>query len=514
MPFCLKEDDSMPDGYIRVAAATPSIRVADCAYNAKQALALIEKAAEQDVRLLCLPELCITGYTCGDLFLQDTLLENARKALDKLVRESADCNTLVVAGLPLAYGGKLFNTAAVFCRGEILGFVPKTHIPNYNEFYELRHFSPAPSDVKSVHFGGRDIPFGAKLIFRCNTLPDFALAVEICEDLWTPFPPSAQHAMAGATVIVNPSASDEKIGKAAYRRSLVAGQSARLLCGYVYADAGNGESSTDLVFSGHNLICENGAILKESPPFGDGWAVSELDLNALSYDRRRMNTFKARTDGYVTVSFSLETDCKTLSRFIDPSPFVPDNEDEKAARCEEILTMQVSGLAKRLTHMGCLTTVLGISGGLDSCLALLVAARVCAKLEIPLSCILAVTMPCFGTTERTKNNALKLCAALGVSCREIDISECVRLHLRDIGQVEERHDVVYENAQARIRTMTLMDLANRVDGIVVGTGDMSELALGWATYNGDHMSMYAVNSGVPKTLVRHIVRHEIGRAHV
>jgi len=497
----------MFSGYIRVAAATPAIRVADCAYNAEQILALIKKADDESIRLLCLPELCITGYTCGDLFLQDTLLEGARRALSLLVKESAGYGVLIVAGLPLVHTGKLFNVAAVFCGGRILGFVPKTHIPNYNEFYELRHFTPARPDVGTIRFEGREIPFGAKLIFRCDDLPEFQLAVEICEDLWTPCPPSALHAMAGATVIANLSASDETVGKAAYRRSLVAGQSARLLCGYVYADAGHGESSTDMVFAGHNLICENGTVLAQSPPFGEGWAVSEIDLQALSHDRRRMNTFLSRDEGYVAVPFSLEADCPSLSRPIDAHPFVPKGEREKDERCEEILAMQVSGLAKRLEHTACQTVVVGISGGLDSSLALLVAARAFAKLGKQLSGILAVTMPCFGTTERTKSNACRLCEALGVSCREINITDSVKLHLRDIGHPEENHDVVYENAQARIRTLALMDLANQSGGIVVGTGDLSELALGWETYNGDHMSMYGINAGVPKTLIRHIVKH-------
>jgi NAD+ synthase (glutamine-hydrolysing) len=496
------------NGYMRVAAATPSIRVADCSYNAEQIIGLIKKAAQEHIQFLCLPELCITGYTCGDLFLQDTLLENARKALMKVVDESSSLDVLVVAGLPIAQGGKLFNTAAVFCKGLILGFVPKTHIPNYSEFYELRHFTPAFSGMRTIHYlDGRNIPFGTSLIFQCGNLPDFKLAVEICEDLWMPCPPSVQHAMAGATVIANLSASDETVGKAAYRRSLATGQSAQLLCGYIYADAGHGESSTDMVFSGHNLICENGVVLAESPPFGDGWAMSEIDLNALSHDRRRMNTFGANDEGYITIPFSLDSCCASLSRFIDPAPFVPSSKHEKAARCEEILSIQVSGLAKRLEHTGCSTAVLGISGGLDSCLALLVIARTYAKMKMPLSGIMAVTMPCFGTTERTRNNASMLCKALGVSCREIDISESVRLHLRDINHSEKERDVVYENAQARIRTLVLMDLANQSNGLVVGTGDLSELALGWATYNGDHMSMYGGNAGVPKTLVRHIVRH-------
>ncbi|MDR3230303.1 MAG: NAD(+) synthase [Synergistaceae bacterium] len=506
-----------PDGYVRVAAATPAIRVADCLHNAERILALMERAEREQVRLLCLPELCLTGYTCGDLFLQETLLCEARKALSLLVAESSKFSLLVVAGLPLAHGGKLFNTAAVFDGGELLGFVPKSYIPNYGEFYELRHFSPAPPDTRTVRFDGHDVPLGTRVLFQCEDEPDFRLAVEICEDLWIPAPPSSFHAMAGATVVANPSASDEVIGKAAYRRSLVAGQSARLVCAYLYADAGNGESSTDMVFAGHNLICENGGVLSESPPFGDGWAVTEIDLRSLEYDRRRMNTFPSDASGYAIVPFALDmrlsldgespSGARVLHRFVDPHPFVPKDVEEKNARCEAILDMQAAGLAQRLEHVRAKTAVIGVSGGLDSCLALLVTARAFVRLDRPMSDIVAVTMPCFGTTARTKSNAWKLCERLGVDCREIDVTDSVRSHLRDIGAPEATRDVVYENAQARVRTLTLMDLANRSGGIVVGTGDLSELALGWATYNGDHMSMYGVNAGVPKTLVRHIVSH-------
>ncbi|MDR1875463.1 MAG: NAD(+) synthase [Synergistaceae bacterium] len=506
------------DGYVRVAAGTPSIRVADCAYNAERILALMEKAGREEVRVLCLPELCITGYTCGDLFLQETLLRGAEDALAFLVEKSSTIPVLVVAGLPIVEGGKLFNTAAVFCGGKLLGLVPKSNIPNYNEFYELRHFSPAPQEMRTVRFDGRDVPLGVRLLFQCESERALRLAVEICEDLWVPVPPSCFHAMAGATVVANLSASDEVIGKAPYRRSLVAGQSARLVCGYLYADAGHGESSTDMVFAGHNLVCENGEVLSESPPFGSGWAMTEIDLHALEYDRRRMNTFPsnpAPSDpaGYVVVPFSLDTRLSLdpgrffLHRPVAPHPFVPGDEGEKNARCEAILDMQVAGLVRRLEHVRARTAVLGISGGLDSCLALLVTARAFSALDRPASDILAVTMPCFGTTTRTKSNARRLCGALGIDCREIDVTDSVRGHLRDIGASEETRDVVYENAQARVRTLTLMDLANRSGGIVVGTGDLSELALGWATYNGDHMSMYGVNAGVPKTLVRHIVGH-------
>jgi NAD+ synthase (glutamine-hydrolysing) len=477
-------------------------------YNAERILALMEKAVKEGVRLLCLPELCLTGYTCGDLFLQDALIRSAMKGLSLLVERSADFPLLVVAGTPFIHGGKLFNTAAVFGGGKLLGLVPKTYLPNYSEFYELRHFSPAPRETHIARFDGHDVPLGTRLLFRHDS--GFQVAVEICEDLWVPVPPSSFHALAGASIIVNPSASDEVVGKASYRRALVAGQSARLVCGYVYVDAGRGESSTDVVYSGHNFICENGEVLSESPPFGDGWAMTEIDLHALEYDRRRMNTFNSVSSpdhSYTVIPFSLDTEISALSRWIDPHPFVPKDAREKNARCETILDMQAAGLAKRLEHTRARTAVLGVSGGLDSCLALLVAVRAMKKLGRPLTDVVAVTMPCFGTTTRTKSNARRLCGALGVDCREIDVTESVRVHLHDIGQPEERQDVVYENAQARVRTLTLMDLANQTGGIVVGTGDLSELALGWATYNGDHMSMYGVNGGVPKTLVRHIVKY-------
>jgi NAD+ synthase (glutamine-hydrolysing) len=363
-----------------------------------------------------------------------------------------------------------------------------------------------------VDFEGRGVPFGTRLIFQCGEEKAFQIAVELCEDLWVPSPPSSSHAMAGATVIANLSASDEVIGKASYRRMLASSQSGRLACAYAYANAGRGESSTDMVFSGHNLICENGTVLSESRPFGDGWAVSEVDLHALEHDRRRMNTYGACFAGrseapYTVVPFSLETDPGVLRRHVDPYPFVPHEKKERNERCEAILDMQAAGLEKRIVHTSAKTAVIGVSGGLDSCLSLLVTARVMAKLGRPMSDITAVTMPCFGTTERTKANALALCEALKVECREIDITDAVRVHLRDIGVSEECRDVTYENAQARVRTLVLMDLANKSGGLVVGTGDLSELALGWSTYNGDHMSMYGVNAGVPKTLVRHIVKY-------
>jgi NAD+ synthase (glutamine-hydrolysing) len=364
-------ENSMFDGYVRVAAATPEIRAADCQYNADQIIRLMERASREGAGLLCLPELCVTGYTCGDLFLQRTLLEQAREALRTLIQESAGRRLLVAAGLPLEYRAKLFNVAAVFGQGKLLGFVPKSFIPNDGEFYELRHFTPAPAETCMIPFDGRDIPMGARLLFQCEDIPAFTLAVEICEDLWTPAPPSDRHAMAGATMIVNLSASDETVGKPAYRRFLAAGQSARLVCAYAYADAGLGESSSDLVFSGHNLVCENGVVLAESRPFGEGWAISDVDMYALTHDRKRMNTFDARAGDYTRIPFSAESGLPALIRPIDPHPFVPHDEGEKGARCEDILSMQAAGLAQRIRHTGCKTAVVGVSGGLDSSLALL-----------------------------------------------------------------------------------------------------------------------------------------------
>ena len=497
--------------FIRVAAATPKIKVADCNYNAKALLSLIEKAHDEDVRLLCFPELCITGYTCGDLFLQDVLLNSAWDALNWLVKESAELNVLAVVGLPFRFDSKLYNVAAVFCYGELLGLVPKSHIPNYGEYCESRYFSsgeglyspkvsmhPLKGDI---HESNCKVPFGTNLLFSTPDLPEFMLGIEISQDILAPIPPSTHHAMAGATIIANLSASGEIVGKAAQRRTITAGQSARLICGYIYSSAGCGESTTDLVFSGHNIICENGVILDESKPFGDGWAVSEIDLHSIIHDRRRMNVFNFCNvaDKYNEYIAKFDPACPNLSRFIDPSPFVPKNDDERHTRCEDILNIQAAGLASRLEHLGNGKVVLGISGGQDSTLALIVATRVTSD-------IIAVTMPCFGTTERTRKNAHALCKALNVPLREIDIQESVRQHLDDIDH-HVTDDITFENVQARMRTMVLMDLANKHNGIVIGTGSMSELALGWATYNGDHMSMYGINSGIPKTLTRHMIKY-------
>ena len=500
-------------GFIKACAVSPALRVADCPYNAQKTIEAMQQAAEDGCQLTVFPELGLTGYTCGDLFLQQPLLDAAEAALREILKASEALQLVALVGLPVTVDAKLYNCAAVVCQGALLGLVPKSHIPNYGEFYEKRHYCAAPAGVKEISFAGQKTLFGTKLLFRCETMQAFTLAVEICEDLWAPLPPSTAHALAGATVIANLSASDETVGKAEYRRALVSQQSARLLCAYLYADAGHGESTTDMVFSGHNLIAENGALLAESRPFSQALACTELDLGRLLAERRRNTSFEPVTDGYETVSFHLPLREIPLTRYISPTPFVPADGGARAERCELILQMQADGLAKRIEHAHAKTAVIGISGGLDSCLALLVAVHAMKKLNRPMADILAVTMPCFGTTKRTRSNAEILCQELGVQFTEISIANTVRSHFADIGHSETNFDVTFENGQARVRTLELMDLANRTGGLVVGTGDLSELALGWATYNGDHMSMYGVNAGVPKTLVRHIVRYEADAAN-
>ena len=500
-------------GFIKTCAVSPALRVADCPYNAQKTIEAMQQAAEDGCQLTVFPELGLTGYTCGDLFLQQPLLDAAEAALREILKASEALQLVALVGLPVTVDAKLYNCAAVVCQGALLGLVPKSHIPNYGEFYEKRHYCAAPAGVKEISFAGQKTLFGTKLLFRCETMQAFTLAVEICEDLWAPLPPSTAHALAGATVIANLSASDETVGKAEYRRALVSQQSARLLCAYLYADAGHGESTTDMVFSGHNLIAENGALLAESRPFSQALACTELDLGRLLAERRRNTSFEPVTDGYETVSFHLPLREIPLTRYISPTPFVPADGGARAERCELILQMQADGLAKRIEHAHAKTAVIGISGGLDSCLALLVAVHAMKKLDRSMDSILAVTMPCFGTTKRTRSNAEILCQELGVQFTEISIANTVRSHFADIGQSETNFDVTFENGQARVRTLELMDLANRTGGLVVGTGDLSELALGWATYNGDHMSMYGVNAGVPKTLVRHIVRYEADAAN-
>ena len=503
----------MNQGFIRVAAATPRIRVADPAYNRMQMEELCREAAAGGVKVLVFPELCMTGYTCSDLFLQDPLLDAAKRELAELADAGKDLDLLVFAGLPWLRDGQLYNVMAAMKDGQILGLVPKTNIPNYSEFYEARHFhkgNKKPVMVPVVMKSGITdyVPMGTDLLFSCANMEELVIGAEICEDVWVPNPPSNRHALAGATLIVNASASDENTGKDLYRRSLVENQSARLVCGYVYADAGEGESTTDLVFAGHNLICENGTLLKESERFTTGLITADLDLERLRNERRRMTTFGPMdSEGYQKVAFTVRKAPLSLERFVDPAPFVPGNKADRDRRCEEILSIQAMGLKKRLAHTGCRNAVVGISGGLDSTLALLVTARAFDLLSLERTCITAVTMPCFGTTDRTYTNACELTRILGANLKEVDIRAAVNQHFSDIGHDPADHSVTYENCQARERTQVLMDIANKGGGMVIGTGDMSELALGWATYNGDHMSMYGVNASVPKTLVRHLVRY-------
>ena len=480
----------MKDGFIKIAAATPEIRVADCKYNAEQIIALAKEAAEQEVKLLCLPELCVTGYTCQDLFFQPVLIKGAREACNYICEQTKTLDMALVFGAPVEQDGKLYNCAIVSCHGEIIGVVPKKYLPNYNEFYEKRHFESG----------------NKPMIFRCKEMPQFTFGIELCEDLWSVEPPSIALAKAGATIILNCSASNEMIGKADYRRQLVCGQSGRLICAYVYSSAGEGESTQDMVFAGHNLIAENGGLLCETRLFENKMIITEADVQRLSSERRKNTTFTSETEGVQVVEFSMPLTETKLTRCISKAPFVPTSDNDRAERCEAILAMQSNGLKKRIMHTRAQTAVIGISGGLDSCLALLVAVNAMDLLKRPRTDVVAVTMPCFGTTKRTKSNAEILCRELGVTFREIDITASVKQHFADIGHDIDNHNVVFENGQARERTKILMDVANQMNGLVIGTGDLSELALGWATYNGDHMSMYGVNASVPKTLIRHIVK--------
>ena len=505
----------MDYGFVRTGAFTPKIKVADTRYNTAAVRELIDEAVNQKVKIAVFPELCITGYTCSDLFLQTAMLKSAVSCTEELAEYTRGKNIVVLVGLPFTYDGKLYNVAAVLAEGEVKGLVPKRNLPNYSEYYEARHYCRGfEKVVPDVKFGKYTVPFGMNILFTFPEIEHLVLAVEICEDLWVPLPPSVKHAMAGATVIANLSAGDETTGKAAYRKSLVSSQSASLICGYIYGTAGEGESSTDMVFSAHNMIGENGIILAEAERFANQSAVADIDVEKLVNERRRMTTYPGNSEGeygdksgYVTVEIAIQNQRDGLKRFVDNMPFVPSDTRNREMRCEEILMIQAMGLKKRLEHTNCKHAVIGISGGLDSTLALLVTVKAFDLLGISRSGILAVTMPGFGTTDRTYDNALNLIEKLGAELKEINISRAVRLHFEEIGHDESVHDVTYENSQARQRTLLLMDLANKVSGMVIGTGDLSELALGWATYNGDHMSMYAVNASVPKTLVRHLVQY-------
>lgn len=500
----------MKDGFIKVAAVTPQVRVADVAYHVQQIKEAMEQSAKAGVMITVFPELCLTGYSCHDLFYQRTLLQQAKSGLLSLAKKTETLPGIYFVGLPWEWQGKLYNVAAALHGGKVLGLVPKTYLPTYAEFYEGRQFTCGMQQVVMANLPGQKeaIPFGTNQLFACREIPELVIASELCEDLWTPCPPSGAHCMHGATVIANLSASDEVTGKNAYRRSLVANTSARLYCAYLYACAGEGESTQDVVYSGHNLLAENGSILAESELFATGMITTEIDVYAIASKRHMMSTYESKPDDtYYVSEFSLPQVETSLTRFIDKAPFVPSDEATLRKRCEEILDIQSIGLKKRMAHTGAKTAVIGISGGLDSTLALLVTVRAFDMLKLSRAGIIAVTMPGFGTTDRTYQNAVSMIKSLGVTFREVSIKKAVQVHFQDIGQDEHCHDVTYENGQARERTQILMDIANKEGGMVIGTGDMSELALGWATYNGDHMSMYGVNASVPKTLVRYLVRY-------
>lgn len=503
----------MRQGFIKVAAATPEIVVADVAQNVAKIKEQMEEATRAGAKIIVFPELCVTGYSCQDLFLQNKLLEGALDGLQELAEYTDGLDALIFVGLPFQYKNKLYNVAAALNDGQVLGLIPKSHIPNYGEFYEVRHFAKGPRQPVPVTLFDEEIPFGTDLLFESDAMPGMLVAAEICEDVWTPDTPGTRHAMAGANVLVNLSASDEVVGKTEYRELLLKATSARLIAGYIYASAGAGESTQDVVYSGHNMIVENGVILAASAKFDSGVIYTDLDIEKLQAERRRMNTFGYEGDqfcegeGYVTVPFTLILEETKLSRRFPQTPFVPGNVRLREARCEDILNIQANGLRKRLEHTGSKSAVLGISGGLDSTLALLVTVRAFDLIGKAHKDIYAITMPCFGTTDRTYDNACKMARTLGCTLEEIDIRESVTQHFHDIKHDMKVHNVTYENGQARERTQVLMDIANRENGMVIGTGDMSELALGWATYNGDHMSMYGVNSSVPKTLVRHLVQY-------
>lgn len=498
----------MKQGFIKVAAVTPKIKVADPVYNAGVICERMEEAYAAGAKIIVFPELCLTGYTCGDLFLQQLLLEEAGAQLLLVADATRDKDALVTVGLPMEREGRLYNVAAVLWNGEILGLVPKANIPSYAEFYEGRHFCEGNREPVAFELRGRKIPFGTNILFRCENVRELTVGCEICEDLWVANSPATDHALMGATVIANLSASNETVGKDEYRELLVKSASARLICGYIYTSAGEGESTQDLVFGGHNLIAENGTILAQVKRFTCETLYADIDVQRILSDRRRMGTFgTAPKENYAVVPFRLTVEETKLKRTFSCMPFVPAEEEKRNARCEEILSIQSYGLKKRYEQTGLSNAIVGISGGLDSTLTLLVTVRAFDLLGLERKGITAVTMPCFGTTDRTYDNACRMAEVLGVTLEKIDIKEAVNIHFRDIGQDPDRHDVVYENGQARERTQVLMDMANRLNGLVIGTGDMSELALGWATYNGDHMSMYGVNGGVPKTLVRHLVQY-------
>lgn len=496
----------MIDGFLRVCCATPEIKVADCEYNKKNIVELIKKAEKKDASIIIFPELCITGYTCGDLFLQKALLDAAKQSLIDICKSTSKLDIISVIGFPLSYKASLYNCAAVIYHGEILGIVPKQNIPNYSEFYEMRYFTEGKGSMQAV-IDGKEVCMSTDMVFSCSNMPEFTFGVEICEDIWVSSSPSLDLSCYGATIIANLSASNEVIGKAEYRRNLVKMQSAKTVSAYLYADAGLGESTTDMVYSGHNIISENGTVLSEAKQFTTGLIFADLDLQKITSERRRSNTFKPKQPTN-NIKFDIKIKKLDLNKCFSRHPFVPNNNQDVCTRCDEIICMQSVALATRLNHINCKTVVIGLSGGLDSALALLSTVHAFDRLGISREGIIAVTMPCFGSTSRTQNNAERLAKAYGTKYINIPISNSVNQHFYDIGHNPKDYDITYENAQARERTQVLMDIANQVGGIVIGTGDLSEIALGWSTYNGDHMSMYAINSSIPKTLVRSLVAYE------
>ena len=482
----------MKHGFVKIACATPDLKVADCEYNADCIINMIKDAHDAGVMLCSFPELSITGYTCGDLFFQKALLDSAALSLNKIINDTADYDMINIVGLPYSFEGKIYNCAAVFQKGKLLALITKKNIPNYSEFYEARHFTPGIKNSQTI-FNGKPVPIGTNYIFNCKNMPEFIFGIEICEDLWVTDSPSIMLAKEGANIIVNLSASNDIIGKSDYRRIIVKAQSGSLLCTYMYANAGIGESTTDMVYSGHSIISENGALSVES-------------------ERKRSNTFQKSSlmenEKYIKIPFDIKMHDVQINNKISPTPFVPLSVEDIHSRCKEISAMQSIGLAKRIKHTNCNNAIIGLSGGLDSTLALIVTVNAFKHLNLNPKDIIAVTMPCFGTTDRTYSNACKLAEQYGATLKEINIRNSVIQHFSDIGHDINNHDVTYENSQARERTQILMDIANQNNGLVIGTGDLSELALGWSTYNGDHMSMYAVNASIPKTLVRYLVKYE------
>lgn len=524
-------------GFVRVAAASPALKVADCDYNTDEIIKTIHKAEEENVAIIVFPELCITAYTCGDLFLQSLLLEEAQKSLERICESTRDLSIIAIVGLPVEISNRLYNIAVVVSGGHVMGAVPKTFLPNYNEFYEKRWFSSSDElKERAIYLCKSHVPVGINLIFKAQ---EFNFSIDVCEDLWTPIPPSSIACLNGAEIIFNLSASNETTGKHLYRKSLISQQSARCISGYVYAAAGSGESTTDIIFAGSSMVAENGSILAEGERFSfdSRLTVADIDVERLRNDRLKnksfslseyqtiknieyqkvavhVNRIKKSSSGIFSKSSHEEEKVEfQLKRYITPTPFVPANDNTLNERCDEIFSMQVSGLAKRMLHTNIQKAVIGVSGGLDSTLALLVLVKTFDKLNLSRNNIIGITMPGFGTTDRTYTNAIKLMQSLGITIKEISIKDAVIQHFKDIEHDMDTHDITYENSQARERTQILMDYANKVNGMVIGTGDLSELALGWCTYNGDHMSMYAVNTGVPKTLVRTLVGW-IANAHM